>query len=172
MVSACSYRQMTPTEGNNSAKVAVNKSIEMIFFENQSDVSRSNSNFNDYSTPNAFFEFRRDKALRALQQQQSDPNIPIESLNDEEEKRNEQYFQASQSLTQRISSSINGVHSQKSILTELRASETPPIPSSTDCVTSGGLLSEEEERKAYLEIYSKVCPPAAAITENKSALSS
>jgi len=66
MVSASSYRQMTPTEGNNSAKVAVNQSIEMIFLENQSDVSRSNNNFNDYSTPNAFFEFRRDKALRAL----------------------------------------------------------------------------------------------------------
>lgn len=65
------------------------------------------------------------------------------------------------SLTQRISNAISGNNSQKSILSEMRASETPPMPSSTDCITSGGPLSDEDERKAYLEIYSKVCSPVS-----------
>ena len=57
-------------------------------------------------------------------------------------------------LNQRISDSITGQMTKKSY-SELRASETPPIPSSlTDCRTNAP-LSDDEERKAYLELYNK-----------------
>lgn len=78
MISVSSCHKMTPTDGDHHKKsgkaVNTNQSVEMIFFENQSDLSRRDSgNLMELRTPNELLRFKRDKALNALRKQASDP---------------------------------------------------------------------------------------------------
>ena len=67
MVSASSYKDLTPTDENQNSAKMVNHSVEMIFCENQSDVKSLDNELLDFNTPQGLFEFRREQALKALQ---------------------------------------------------------------------------------------------------------